>query len=206
MAKGLILSGTDGPDHLIGGTGNDFLYGHGGDDRLEGGAGSDQLMGHAGNDTLLGGAGNDYIYAGAGDDLIDGGAGNDDIISGPGNDTLTGGDGADRFFSAGNSESGTQVHTITDFDRAEGDWIDLKAIDADADPSNNTRKGNTDFRVLDGPSAEIGTAWMQPIYDPITGAQTGVAIYLNMDADPDPDTIIQVMGVTTLTWGVDIFG
>ena len=206
MAKGRILQGTEFDDHLIGGSGNDFLYGHGGNDRLEGGAGSDQLMGHAGNDTLLGGSGDDYIYAGAGDDVIDGGAGRDDLIAGPGNDTLTGGDGADRFFFAANIEQGTQVHTITDFSRGHGDWIDLKAIDADADPSNNGRRSNTDFTVVDGPSSTIGTAWVQGIYDPETGNQTGVAVYLNTDADADTDTIIQLMGVTAVTWGVDIFG
>lgn len=206
MAKGRILQGTDGDDHLVGGAGNDFLYGHGGSDRLEGGGGSDQLMGHDGDDTLLGGAGNDYIYGGGGDDLINGGTGNDDIISGPDNDTLIGGEGADRFFFPANIDAGTQVHTIADFSRAEGDWIDLKAIDADADPSNNGRRSNTDFTVVDGPSAQIGTAWVQPIYDPATGNQTGMAVYLNTDTDPEADTVIQVLGVTDLVWNIDIFG
>jgi Ca2+-binding RTX toxin-like protein len=63
----------------------------------------------------------DVIVGTAGSDLIDGGAGNDTIISGAGVDTLTGGHGADTFvFNAD-----TQYVTITDFNPAEGDHVQL---------------------------------------------------------------------------------
>ena len=47
---------------------------------------------------------------------------------------------------------------------------------------------------------------MQPLYDPVSGVQTGVSIYLNYDADAEADTRLDVLGVTTLTWGVDLIG
>ena len=75
---------------MIGGQGNDFLYG---------GIGHDRLNGAWGDDTLAGGDGNDRIQAGTGDDLIDGGAGNDRIFTGKGNDIAAGGEGNDRIIT-----------------------------------------------------------------------------------------------------------
>lgn len=71
------LQGTDSADVLIGGVGNDVLYGYGGADTLQGGPGDDVLAGHAGNDILRGDGGDDYLLGGAGDDTIDGGSGTD---------------------------------------------------------------------------------------------------------------------------------
>jgi Ca2+-binding RTX toxin-like protein len=59
------VDGTEGSDHLVGGSDNDFITGYGGDDILEG---------MAGQDGLWGGVGNDHLYGGAGADLLDGGA------------------------------------------------------------------------------------------------------------------------------------
>jgi VCBS repeat-containing protein len=54
---GLSLSGTSGPDVLMGGAGKDVLHGFGGDDTLDGGAGNDALYGYGGNDTFVFGRG-----------------------------------------------------------------------------------------------------------------------------------------------------
>jgi len=43
---------------------------HGGNDTLIGGAGNDILYGQGGDDTLIGGAGDDILYGGAGDDTF----------------------------------------------------------------------------------------------------------------------------------------
>ena len=59
----IILNGTNDPDNLIAGDGNDTLDGKGGIDWLDGGAG---------NDTLYGGAGADHLIGGAGDDVLGG--------------------------------------------------------------------------------------------------------------------------------------
>ena len=181
-------------------------YGHAGNDRLEGRRGNDTLYGHEGDDTLIGGDGDDYLAGQEGNDTVDGGAGNDFLGAGPGNDLLTGGTGADRFFFAQPFEPAMNVHTITDFDRLQSDYVDLKSMDADGNPANNSRKGNTDFVVVSSPSGAAGEAWMQAIFDPTSGQQTGVSVYLNTDGDVDADMRIDVLGVTSLAWGIDIGG
>jgi Ca2+-binding RTX toxin-like protein len=123
-AQAAVITGTDGPDALIGTpqndtiralAGNDRVEGRGGNDRITGGAGRDALIGEAGNDVVNGGAdddtavsggdGNDAVYGGAGDDTVDGDAGNDLMRGGAGDDTLFGGDGNDAMFGdAGEDE------------------------------------------------------------------------------------------------------
>ena len=205
--RGITVRGTAGDDALLaGGDGNDQIYGLAGDDRLEGRGGNDTLHGNEGNDTLIGGDGDDYLAGQEGDDVVQGGAGNDFLGSGPGNDQLSGGAGADRFFFAQPFEAAMNVHRITDFSRAESDYIDLRSIDADGNAANNPRKGNTDFTLVSGPSGAAGEAWTEALIDPLTGQQSGVSIYLNTDADPEADMRIDVLGVTSLEWGVDILG
>ena len=62
-----------------------------------------------------------------GDDTITGDAQNNILTGLAGRDTLTGGDGADTFRYLSIEDTGD---TITDFDAAEGDRIDLSAVDA----------------------------------------------------------------------------
>ncbi|MGR4043956.1 type I secretion C-terminal target domain-containing protein [Pseudomonas sp. 910_21] len=89
---------------------------HDGNDTLLGGAGNDILFGQGGNDTLDGGKGNDILL---------GGTGNDTLIGGQGNDILIGGSGADTFvWKAG--DTGNDV--IKDFKASEGDRIDLRDL------------------------------------------------------------------------------
>ncbi len=92
------LEGSDGKDRLIGGTGNDSIYGDGSPDYLDGGLGDDQIVGSGGGDFIQGGAGNDKIYGGSGDDIINGGANNDRIYAGIGNDTVAGDNGNDILY------------------------------------------------------------------------------------------------------------
>lgn len=135
------LSGGFGNDDLSGGTENDRLFGDAGNDRMKGDAGADTLWGGAGYDTLEGGAQNDLLAAGVGNDRLLGGAGADRLLGEAGNDILTGGQGADqlwgglgadRFVFLAASDSAPQMRDqIRDFSRAQGDRIDLSAIDAD---------------------------------------------------------------------------
>ncbi|MDF0665708.1 MAG: calcium-binding protein [Nitrospira sp.] len=127
-------STQDGKDYLDGGAGNDRLGGGGNDDRLIGGVGDDVLWGdvytagriieqnfneyviqyltgvlYPGNDVLEGGEGNDALSGDGGDDVLDGGEGNDILVGDteqglnliypttPGNDFLTGGAGNDQL-------------------------------------------------------------------------------------------------------------
>jgi serralysin len=121
---GVVKVGTAGSDFLSGGAGNDSLSGEGG---------SDQLFGAGGNDTLSGGAGND---------TLSGGDGADRVLGGSGRDYLFGGAGADTFIFASRAEGGDR---IGDFRRAEGDKIDLSAIDA-----NPLVAGDQAFLFADG--------------------------------------------------------
>ena len=59
-----------------------------------------------------------------------GGAGGDYLDGGTGSDQLEGGAGADRFYFRTAAEAAGD--TITDFSVAQGDRIDLRAIDANA--------------------------------------------------------------------------
>src|SRR4051794_39213459 len=56
--------GSEVADYLIGGAGNETIYGNGGDDRIAGGAGNDIIDGGFGDDRIAGGAGDD-VCAGA---------------------------------------------------------------------------------------------------------------------------------------------
>jgi Ca2+-binding RTX toxin-like protein len=106
-----------GNDTLLGGAGDDILFGLGGNDRLEGGKG---------DDVLLGGGGGDYLDGGEGDDILVGGKGNDTLIGGAGSDT----------FKWGARDEGTiaapAFDTIKDFSLESrsggGDVLDLRDL------------------------------------------------------------------------------
>ncbi len=64
-----VTAGISADAILLGGDGNDNLYGGHGDNFISGGAGNDILFGNAGDDVLDGGAGADKLIGGAGDDI-----------------------------------------------------------------------------------------------------------------------------------------
>lgn len=98
---------------------------------LTGGVGSDSLAGGGGNDTLYGGRGIDVLAGGDGSDVLNGGRDRDTLTGGLGADTLTGGNGVDTFVYRTYGDSHRNASdTITDFSAAQGDRIDLSAIDA----------------------------------------------------------------------------
>lgn len=117
----------------------------------------DKLTGSALGDVLYGFAGNDKIVGGAGDDVLVGGAGTDKLFGEAGADTFA-------FWSAGDSGLGVGIRdTIADFSHAEGDRIDLSAIDAVARTARNEK-----FTLVDdftGKAGEltvdkVGTGWL----------------------------------------------
>ncbi len=153
-----------GDDSIFTGSGNDTVYAGRGADNVEGGSGTDRLYGEEGYDVLLGGGDADLLYGGAdGDDLFGnsgndslyGEAGRDFLAGGQGTDWLTGGGDADTFwFDDGNLFLG-HGDIITDFSHADGDKIDLRAIDA-----NTALAGDQAFRLVSGPTSELGTMWL----------------------------------------------
>jgi Ca2+-binding RTX toxin-like protein len=152
-----ILSGLGGADTLVGDSGDDTLRGGTGADRLDGGADTDTASWYGGTvgvvvslasglggggeaqgdilsgiENLSGSQGSDSLYGNAGANILQGWNGNDLLVGRAGKDTLTGAAGADRFtFAAlGDSVIGANADRITDFSHAQGDRIDLAAIDA----------------------------------------------------------------------------
>lgn len=128
-------------ENVIGGQGNDSIYGNTSDNLLDGGDGDDILLGRAGDDTLTGGAGNDSLSGGEDHDSLTGSFGNDTLVGGFGNDRLngygtvdngvaqidllTGGTGSDVFVLGDSSkvyynEAGDGYAVITDWSPRSG--------------------------------------------------------------------------------------
>ena len=95
---------NNGANTIVGGPGNDQLFGGNGDDLLQGGAGADVLSGDNGDDTLVGGAGVDVMLGGRGDDTLV-------WNPGDGNDTLDGGSGFDTMLF--NGSAGAETFTFS---------------------------------------------------------------------------------------------
>jgi Ca2+-binding RTX toxin-like protein len=76
------------PTTIVGGSGDDTIFGGGSDDFVDGGIG---------NDTITTFAGNDIVFGGGGNDTVDGGAGQDMLVGNGGSDFLDGGADADTF-------------------------------------------------------------------------------------------------------------
>ncbi len=109
-----LLDTTYFGDILVGGAGDDTIYGLGGADIIDGGAGEDWVDGGVRGDLIRGGSGRDVIYGAQGNDTLEGGADNDqlfgeqgiDTVRGEaGNDYLDGGVAADMLYGGtGNDE------------------------------------------------------------------------------------------------------
>ena len=95
-------------DIIVGGIGDDHLFGLGGADRIEGNEGQDFIDGGMHSDTISGGMGNDEIWAGVGGlaDLLQGDEGNDFLYgSNVGDDTIFGNAGNDHIYGQGGNDT-----------------------------------------------------------------------------------------------------
>ncbi len=158
------LIGTAAADYIMGLSGNDRIAGGAGSDLLSGGTGNDTLDYSAsptgvtinlatstasggdaagdvisGFESIVGSAGNDVLTGNGGVNRLIGAGGNDQLAGGVGTDTLIGGSGADTFIFRALSHSavGAKHDVITDFNPAQGDHIDLSAIDAKSGAGND---------------------------------------------------------------------
>ncbi|MGK9169198.1 M10 family metallopeptidase C-terminal domain-containing protein [Inquilinus limosus] len=209
------LTGDAWANTLQGWNGNDTLRGGAGTDVLDGGAGTDTASyvessagisvslvtgkgagGEAQGDTLTGienlsgGLGNDGLEGNAGNNVLQGWGGNDALVGGAGKDTLTGGTGADRFYFMAVTDSvvGANADRITDFNRAEGDRIDLHLMDA-----NTTVAGDQAFTFI-GTGLYTGVAG-QLRYAIVDGVTT---IAGDINGDKVSDFHIQLTGTISL--------
>ena len=110
-----------------------------------------------------------------------------------GKDTLTGGAGADRFAYGGAAESavGANADRVTDFSHAQGDKIDLSAIDA-----STVLAGNQAFSF-------IATALYSGIAGQLRYAVAGgiTTIAGDVNGDGTSDFHIQLTGAYALVAG-----
>jgi Ca2+-binding RTX toxin-like protein len=215
LAGADTISGLGGNDTIDGGTGMDTGsysaspagvtvslatgLGSGGDaqgdtlqsiENLLGSAFADTLTGNAGNNTITGGGGADTISGGLGADTLNGGAGGDSLTGGAGADRVTGGMGADQymFSSVGDFATGFTLDRIMDFNRTQGDKINLAAIDA-----NSIVGGDQPFTFI-GAGAFTGVAG-QLGYTPIAG---GVRLRGDINGDGVADFSMNVIGSAPL--------
>jgi Ca2+-binding RTX toxin-like protein len=120
-------------------------------------------------------------------------AGNDTLIGGLGKDSLTGGVGADVFKFNSVSDSSAlpkQSDIITDFKHAQGDKIDLSAIDA-----NSVLAGDQAF-ILISAATFSANATGQLRFDPKTST-----LYGSTNSDASPEFAIVLSGVKSLVAG-----
>jgi Ca2+-binding RTX toxin-like protein len=131
-----------------------------------------------GIENLSGSQGNDSLTGNAWANTLQGWNGNDVLAGGAGKDTLAGGAGADqfRFAALGDSVVGANADVISDFNHAQGDRIDLAAIDA-----NSGVAGDQAFSFI-GTAAFTGVAG-QLRY--VTGIVTTIAGDVNGDGTAD---------------------
>lgn len=140
---------------------------------ITGNASANTLDGKAGNDTLKGEAGNDRLIGGAGADKLYGGSGADTFVFALKTDTTVAASGRDTLF---------------DFSSAQGDRIDLSAMDASEKTS-----GNQTFLF-------IGTdAFHKKAGELRYGVKSGDAyIYGDVDGDGMADFAILIDAVVSL--------
>ncbi|WP_225770492.1 calcium-binding protein [Inquilinus sp. Marseille-Q2685] len=212
-----ILDGGGGRDILRGGGGNDVLDGGSLEDTLDGGAGDDVLAGGSGSNTLDGGDGHDRVSydglfgstmvnlatgtassdrgadtlisiesvtGGYDDDTLIGNAAANTLAGGGGADVLTGGGGADRFVS---SMAWQGTDQITDFSHAQGDRIDLSAIDADG----NGLDGDDSFTFI-GTAVFTGVAGQ--VRYAVSGGDAVIAGDINGDGVSDLEIVLSNVG------------
>jgi Ca2+-binding RTX toxin-like protein len=193
------IQGTEGDDLLQGTTDSDVIFGENGNDTLQGKQGNDELYGGNDNDLLRGGADNDFLVGGEGSDILLGGKGSDRILGGefttfspspfppetPPNeqiDILIGGQDADTFvlstFGAADEPIqpyiGTSFAIIADFNRSEGDQIELLGSSANNDYIFNETLIGTEISLGQDLIAIVVNAEIDPMTDVSFVSQFGI--------------------------------
>ena len=210
-----VIAGS-GNDTLTGDAQANLLAGRVGADTINGGAGLDTAdysektlpvvvtlagataatvsVGGIAEDTLrnieniTGGSGNDIVTGDTLANVLSGGGGIDSFTGGGGADTFTGGAGVDRFFFTPASLGPAAAHstTITDFDRAAGEQLNLTAIDA-----NTVLAGTNPFAFI-GAAAFSNTAGQLRF----TSQPGQTLIQGDVNGDGTADLTILLAGIT----------
>lgn len=140
----VVLGGTNNSETIVGGDGDDAIWGDGGNDSLEGGYGVDHIFGGSGNDVITDRGSDigefDVIHGDDGDDVMNPGMGLDLVFGGRGQDFIAGGsEDKDVFGGEG-----------TDFIRGGGGLNFLQGNEGD-----DWMEGGDSFNTLAGESSEL---------------------------------------------------
>jgi Ca2+-binding RTX toxin-like protein len=140
--ENVSITGGEGNDTLVGGTGNDSLDGHGGNNVLYGGAGNDTLVSHGSGDWLGGDAGDDTLIfwnCSASQPVVsDGGAGNDTAVV-----KYISADGITGSFINGNYIIATGSSSVATL-------LNVENVQVTGTSSSDTLSGGAGNDVLDG--------------------------------------------------------
>jgi Ca2+-binding RTX toxin-like protein len=145
---------------------------------------ANSLTGNGGDNLLSGLGGTDTLLGGNGDDRLDGGSGGD---------RLTGGTGADSFLFSDDGVHATSLGGVMDSDQildlsfAEGDRIDLSAIDADI-----AAAGDQAFALVAAFTGQAGEATLTYV-----AASNTTLLRLDVDGDKKIDLQVKITGDAT---------
>jgi Ca2+-binding RTX toxin-like protein len=158
---------------------------------LTGGVGADVLSGGAGNDTLIGNGGADRLTGGVGRDVFWGGDGNDTFVFALVGDSVLVNRGAVGGVTAATV---TQLEVIMDF--AQGDRIDLSAIDARSGLFNN---GNQAFSLVNGAFTTANQNGGLHFFEVTNGGQVYTVVEASNDGDTAAEFQIALQGSHALS-------
>ncbi|HEX4999611.1 MAG TPA: calcium-binding protein, partial [Terriglobia bacterium] len=180
---------------IIGGLGNDTLYGSHLNDKIYGGEGNDKIKGNGGYDILFGDSGRvagtfitSRILDSDGADDIDGGDGDDIVIGGGGSDVLRGGAGLDLILGDG----GRFDYTMS------GNHINLMAFR----PAEFMPTPITSYKDPDIISAEID-ALLDFVLDKVRSTELGFGGNDQIFGDGGDDIILSGTGDDHVEGGAD---
>jgi Ca2+-binding RTX toxin-like protein len=192
------LNGLGGADTLIGGKGDDiYVVNNPGDQIVESSAqGSDTVLSSI--DYSLGNAVEHLTLLGSADRTATGNTGANRLTGNSGDNLITGNGGADvlkgnlgadifRYFAISDSST-SGIDRIDDFALAQGDVVDISAIDA-----NEGQVGDQAFNQEVGAGAAFSAAG-QYRFSAVSG---GFLAEFNVDADTDAEFAIRFLGATT---------
>lgn len=190
-----VIFGADDDDTLRGGSGDDFLDGQIDDDSLDGGTGEDTLVGGQGDDSLSGGQDNDDLDGGIGDDTLRGNRGDDILVGGDGddvldgggeNDDLMGGDGDDTLGGAQGNDTidGGAGNDIMTGGAGEDLFVNVNAGD---DVDGGSGPVDNDTLDLRGSAPENGGL---TITYTSADEEDGFVTYFDEDGNPLAETLV----------------
>jgi Ca2+-binding RTX toxin-like protein len=150
-----LTTALGGDKNLLGGPGNDGMFGGTGPDNMLGGSGNDFASGDPGSDTVVGEEGRDIVDGASGSDRVVGGEGPDWLVDGPlrdsSEDNLSGGDGDDAFIVNNRPARRDIVSCGGGFDRVAADTKDQVAPDCE-----RVRRGPAVHEELEEMFEELG--------------------------------------------------